>query len=65
LTAPEQAERRQYLDQAIDALRKAITAGYRDLAELQTDTSLDPLRDRDDLHKLVAGLQAAKEKEKK
>jgi len=62
LTAPEQAERRQYLAQAMDALRKAIAAGYRDLAELKTDTSLDPLRDRDDFHKLVAGLQAAKEK---
>jgi serine/threonine protein kinase len=65
LAAPEQAERLQCLDQAMDALRKAITSGYRDLAELQKDTSLNPLRDRDDFHKLVAGLQAAKEKEKK
>jgi serine/threonine protein kinase/predicted Zn-dependent protease len=65
LTAPEQAERRQYLDQAMDALRKAIAAGYRNLAELQEDTNLDPLRDRADFQKLVAGLQAAKVKERK
>jgi tetratricopeptide (TPR) repeat protein len=65
LTSPEQAERRQYLDQAMDALRKAIASGYRDLAELRKDTYLDPLRDREDFHKLVAELQAAKEKEGK
>jgi hypothetical protein len=65
LTAPEQAERRQYLDQAMDALRNAIAAGYRDLAELKADTSLDPLRDRNDFHKLVATLEGVKEKERK
>jgi serine/threonine protein kinase/tetratricopeptide (TPR) repeat protein len=64
LTAPEQTERLQHLGQAMDALRKAVASGYRDLAELQKDTSLDPLRDRDDFHKLVAGLKAVKEKRK-
>jgi serine/threonine protein kinase/tetratricopeptide (TPR) repeat protein len=62
LTTPEQVERVQYLDQAMDALRKAIAAGYPDLAELQKDPSLDPLRDRDDFHKLF---EAAKKKWKK
>jgi serine/threonine protein kinase/tetratricopeptide (TPR) repeat protein len=62
LSASEQAERHRYLDQAVDALRNAIASGYRGLAELKKDTSLDPLRDRDDFHKLVAGLAAAKGK---
>jgi tetratricopeptide (TPR) repeat protein len=60
LSASEQAEHHRYLDQAVDALRKAIASGYRGLAELKKDTSLDPLRDRDDFQKLVAGLAAAK-----
>jgi serine/threonine protein kinase/tetratricopeptide (TPR) repeat protein len=65
LTAAEQTERLQYIDQAMDALRKAIASGYRDVAELKTSTSLDPLRDRDDFRKLVAGLEATKEKGRK
>jgi len=64
LTAPEQAECRQSLDQAQDALRKAIDAGYRDLGELKSDISLDPLRDRDEFRKLLAGLETEKEKKK-
>jgi hypothetical protein len=65
LSAPEQAERLRFLDQAMDALRKAIASSYRDLAELNRDTSIDPLRERDDFHKLVVELKALKEKEKK
>jgi serine/threonine protein kinase/tetratricopeptide (TPR) repeat protein len=62
LTASEQAQRLEHLDQAMDALRKAIASGYGDLAKLKKDTILDPLRDRDDFHKLVADVEAVKSK---
>jgi len=62
LTASEQAERLKYLDQALDALRKATAAGYGEVAELKKDTSLDPLRELGDFQKLVIELKAVKEK---
>jgi serine/threonine protein kinase/tetratricopeptide (TPR) repeat protein len=57
LTAPQQAERLRYQDQAMEALRKAIAAGYHDPAELKQDTGLDSLRSRQDFQKLLAGLE--------
>jgi serine/threonine protein kinase/tetratricopeptide (TPR) repeat protein len=57
LAAPAQAEHLQYLDQAMDALRKAVAAGYCDVAELKKDASLDPLRERDDFQKILAQLE--------
>ena len=52
----EDAERLNLLNQAMDALRRALAAGYGEVTELKKDTSLDPLRERDDFKKLVADL---------
>ena len=34
-------------------LQKALSTGYRDLAEFRTETALDPLRDRPDFRLLI------------
>jgi tRNA A-37 threonylcarbamoyl transferase component Bud32 len=44
-------------DKAMAWLKKAITAGYRDVANMKTDRDLDALRDRADFQKLFADLQ--------
>jgi len=55
--SPEQrAERRSYGDRAMDALRQAVDAGFRDVARIRQDADLGPLRARDDFQALVAGL---------
>jgi serine/threonine protein kinase/tetratricopeptide (TPR) repeat protein len=56
-TDPERAERQAYLDQALDALRKGMAAGYRNAAKLKKDTSLDPLRASADFQKILADLE--------
>jgi serine/threonine-protein kinase len=43
-------------DRAVDWLRKAIAAGFKDAARLRKDADLDALRDRDDFKKLLAEL---------
>jgi eukaryotic-like serine/threonine-protein kinase len=43
-------------DRAMEALRKAVNGGYRDLAHMRTDADLDPLRDRDDFRLLLMDL---------
>jgi hypothetical protein len=48
-------ERSRHLaDRAIEALRQAIAGGYHDVAWIQHDTDLDPLRSRDDYKSLIA-----------
>jgi len=49
-------------DRAVAWLRKAIAAGYNNVANMKRDTDLDALRDRADFKVLVAGLEAAAEK---
>ena len=53
------AERRRFLDQAMDALTRAVAAGYKDLNALKADENLVGLRDRADFKALVAGLAEA------
>jgi tetratricopeptide (TPR) repeat protein len=48
-----QAAQDRYAAWAIDALRKAIAAGFRDFAHMKVDTDLDPLRNRDDFQLLM------------
>jgi serine/threonine-protein kinase len=56
LTSEERAERGKYGDWALDALRQAIVAGYRDASRMSTDADLDPIRERDVFRDLVADL---------
>src|SRR5262249_2186323 len=57
LPTDEQARRREYADQAVDALRQAVACGYRDVEQVKKDRDLDVLRDRDDFRNLLAGLE--------
>jgi hypothetical protein len=49
-------------DRAMAWLRKAIAAGYNNVANMKHDTDLDALRDRTDFKALVAGLQTVADK---
>jgi hypothetical protein len=49
-------------DRAMVWLTKAVQAGYKDAAHMKNDTSLDPLREREDFKKLMAELKAKAEK---
>jgi hypothetical protein len=44
-------------EQAITTLRRAIAAGYRDLANMRKDTDLDSLRKRPDFEQMLADLE--------
>jgi tetratricopeptide (TPR) repeat protein len=57
-TAEERAEQKRELDLAMEALSKAVAAGYRDLDHLRKDTDLDALRGREDYKALEADLAA-------
>jgi hypothetical protein len=46
----------EYADRAIELLRKAVQAGWKDAAQMAEDTDLDPLRGREDFKKLMAEL---------
>jgi hypothetical protein len=46
-------------DRAMTTLRRAVAAGYRNIANMRTDTDLDALRSREDFRKLLADLEAA------
>jgi serine/threonine-protein kinase len=47
-------------DQAIKALRRAVAAGFTDVARLHNDPVLAPLRSRDDFRGLAKGLEERK-----
>jgi tetratricopeptide (TPR) repeat protein/predicted Ser/Thr protein kinase len=55
---------KSYGDQAVQTLRQALAKGYKDIAHLQKDKDLDPLRPRPDFQKLLAGLENGKPKSK-
>jgi hypothetical protein len=50
--------RREYADRAVELLRRAVEAGYKDAARMRKDTDLDALRDRGGFKKLLAELEA-------
>ena len=45
-------------DVAMDWLKQAVAAVYKDLANMKKDPDLDALRDREDFKKLIAELEA-------
>ncbi len=57
-TAEERAEQKRQADQAMEALRKAIAAGYKDLNWIRQDADLHVLRGRADFKALEADLAA-------
>jgi tetratricopeptide (TPR) repeat protein len=58
LTSPEQVQRKKYTELALEALRKAVAAGYRDLDRVQKDSELDGLRALPDFETLLGRLKA-------
>jgi tetratricopeptide (TPR) repeat protein len=50
------SERHGYADRAMDALREAVRAGYRDVEHMSRDPDLDPLRSRADFRALMLDL---------
>jgi serine/threonine protein kinase/tetratricopeptide (TPR) repeat protein len=53
------------VDRAMAWLKQAVAAGYSDVENLKTDKDLDFLRDRQDFQRLLADLEANKQKDKK
>jgi tetratricopeptide (TPR) repeat protein len=47
----------EYADRAMELLRQAVKAGYKDAARMKQDTDLDPLRGRDDFKMLLVELE--------
>jgi tetratricopeptide (TPR) repeat protein len=56
LTPSEQAEVAGAADRAVDLVRRAIAAGFRDLVNMNLDTDLDPIRSRPDFQLLMMDL---------
>jgi serine/threonine-protein kinase len=48
----------EYADRALALLRQAVGKGYQDFANMKKDSSLDPLRSRDDFDKFLMDLEA-------
>jgi hypothetical protein len=57
LSAQEQAERRRIAGQAVAALQRAVSLGYKDGDRLRKDPELELLRPRDDFRKLLEQLE--------
>ncbi len=55
-------DRDKEADLAIDWLKQAVAAGFKNAAHMKKDTDLDPLRAREDFKKLIAELEANAEK---
>jgi tetratricopeptide (TPR) repeat protein len=51
-------DRGRQADLAMDWLRQAVAAGFKNAAHIKKDPDLDPLRDREDFKKLIAELEA-------
>jgi eukaryotic-like serine/threonine-protein kinase len=49
-------KKQEYADRAMELLRNAVKAGWRDAAHMAKDTDLDPIRGREDFKKLIEGL---------
>ncbi len=50
-------QKAEYADRAVEAVRKAIAAGFRDVNSLKTVPDLKAIRGREDFKKLVADLE--------
>jgi eukaryotic-like serine/threonine-protein kinase len=50
-------KKREYSDRAMELLRKAVKAGFKDAGHMKKDTDLGPLRGREDFKKLLGELE--------
>jgi tetratricopeptide (TPR) repeat protein len=50
-------KKQEYADRAMDLLRQAVKAGWKDAAHMKKDTDLDSLRGREDFKKLLQELE--------
>ncbi|MBI1913775.1 MAG: protein kinase [Planctomycetes bacterium] len=57
LTQKEQAQRQKDAELALDALRKAVASGFRDLARLRNDPELEALRPQASFKELLVELE--------
>jgi hypothetical protein len=53
----EEAERRRDHEDALALLRQAVARGFRDVARLQQDKALDPLRSQEGFRELIRELE--------
>jgi serine/threonine-protein kinase len=60
LTAAEQTQRRQYIEQALILLRQAVGQGYHDVHHLKKDPDLASLHSQQGFWQLVAELEKAR-----
>jgi len=51
---------KEYSDRAMDMLLKAVALGYKNAAQIEKDTDLDPIRKREDFQKLMVELAEIK-----
>jgi serine/threonine protein kinase/tetratricopeptide (TPR) repeat protein len=56
LSTEERAERERYHELALETLRQALAAGYKDSAALQSEPAFELLRPRADFQELVKGI---------
>src|SRR5205085_703661 len=56
LSAREQEQRDRYAEIAVDLLRQAVTAGFKNGKSLQKDAEFEALRSREDFQEIVAKL---------
>jgi serine/threonine protein kinase/tetratricopeptide (TPR) repeat protein len=57
LTKADRFRRQKYGDRAVELLLRAVQGGFADLEILESDTDLDPLRDRPDFQELIKKLE--------
>jgi hypothetical protein len=57
LMIPRSHDHAKQSDLAMDWLKKAVAAGYKDVAQIKKDTDLDALRGREDFKKLLSELE--------
>jgi tetratricopeptide (TPR) repeat protein len=65
LMSSQAADRGKQADLAMDWLKRAVAAGYKNTAQIKKDTDLDALRGRQDFKKLLADLEASQSKDNK
>jgi tetratricopeptide (TPR) repeat protein len=65
LLVPKSTDRAKQADLAMDWLKRAVAAGFKNSDQIKQDADLDALRGREDFKKLLADLEASLEKGKK